>query len=483
MNANNLKINKTNIIKIMFLLFSFAFVIPTILWYINNKTILGFDNFLAKNFESSVLPIPTGAYIGLYLCLFTALCILSIYIGNNNKEFFKTNKRMFLFISFVSFIFLFVLPFSSQDVFFYFGNARLLEHFEMNPYNITISEFVTQNPSALSDEIIHQGYNNFWKDFVYPYPPMWMLITSIFSSLSFGSIDMCLLLCKIACAILHILSSLLIYKIFDNRKLCLLFAINPGLLFINIADIHNDLFVIFFVLLSMYFLLRKNNILFSVINIAIAASIKYVAILALPFIIIYHFRDLSVSKRFLKCLKYGLLFLAIVVLSMVLVVKFDNMLSIFGNQQNYISNNFYILCLFLFGNGFFSILSKIIFVTFAIGYIAYCFYFLFKKDITEKLMMDSILVAFVFFTFGVITNFRIWYLLWIVPFAGKRFEFFNLLIMFGHFLVVLFLDNVLLFVVLFYLFILVLLLTKRLALDNIFKKFKKLKTIKKEGDF
>ena len=192
MNANNLKINKTNIIKIMFLLFSFAFVIPTILWYINNKTILGFDNFLAKNFESSVLPIPTGAYIGLYLCLFTALCILSIYIGNNNKEFFKTNKRMFLFISFVSFIFLFVLPFSSQDVFFYFGNARLLEHFEMNPYNITISEFVTQNPSALSDEIIHQGYNNFWKDFVYPYPPMWMLITSIFSSLSFGSIDMCL---------------------------------------------------------------------------------------------------------------------------------------------------------------------------------------------------------------------------------------------------------------------------------------------------
>jgi hypothetical protein len=153
----------------------------------------------------------------------------------------------------------------------------------------------------------------------------------------------------------------------------------------------------------------------------LSAAIKFVAILALPFILLYHFQSLSPGKRFGKCVIYGLVFISVILITMLPFMDISQLIGLLSNQQTYVSHGFYSILVKLFGSNI-GIVQKIIFITFVLSYIALCFYFLFKKTITKEEMLNtSLAVMCVFITF-IITNFRCWYILWAIPFSKEHKE-------------------------------------------------------------
>ena len=124
--------------KILFILFSILFVVPTYFWYSDNGSILGFNNFLYNGFTLESMPVSENIYLYSYFAIFAILGFLNIYLAINHDKYFKTKNEIFGFITIVSAIFVFILPFVSQDVFFYFGGSRLFEHFHISPYSTTI---------------------------------------------------------------------------------------------------------------------------------------------------------------------------------------------------------------------------------------------------------------------------------------------------------------------------------------------------------
>lgn len=68
----------------------------------------------------------------------------------------------------------------------------------------------------------------------------------------------------------------------------LIYGLNPFILIEGISSVHNDMFVVMFILLAIYFLKNKKKILPSVVFLSLGAGIKYFPIILLPFMIIYH---------------------------------------------------------------------------------------------------------------------------------------------------------------------------------------------------
>lgn len=137
-NIKNKKIEK-NIILFLFLVTSFIFAIPSIIYYIKNKTLL--------NFEASYLFLLTDSISAMsqaviYLIMFAILTILYFKVIKNRKDLFKNSKKLFSFIAIISVIFMVIAPFTSSDIFYYLGIGRLDSKYHQNPYYTTVKEFV-----------------------------------------------------------------------------------------------------------------------------------------------------------------------------------------------------------------------------------------------------------------------------------------------------------------------------------------------------
>jgi hypothetical protein len=86
-------------------------------------------------------------------------------------------------------------------------------------------------------------------------------------------------------------------------------------------------------------------------------------------------------------------------------------------QETKASKSFWILFVTNNPNRFihFKIAWGILIGIFTILYVSYCFYLLFKKNISFRKEMQNILFFLIFFIFCLITNFQTWYTLWLVP--------------------------------------------------------------------
>ncbi len=293
------KIN--NLIKVLLIATSILFAMPSIIYFLQKKTVLNFGPYFQFLYEAPIDRLTTTLiYIGI-LAIFT---ILYFMIIKKRKQIFKTKKKMFLFITIIAIIFIMVLPFTCSDIFYYLGIGRIDSTYHQNPYYTTIKEFVetTENRSDLleKDTVLAQGYSNDWADSTVVYGPVWTLICKAVAGISFGNIDFALLFFKIVNVLVHLCNCYLIYKISQKRIFTLIYGLNTFILIEGIACVHNDIFVVLFILLALYFLVKKKNLLISVAFLAMATAIKYFAIILLPFIIIYYFRKEKPLKRFRK---------------------------------------------------------------------------------------------------------------------------------------------------------------------------------------
>ena len=97
------------------------------------------------------------------------------------------------------------------------------------------------------------------------YGPIAQLIFKICAALSFKNINVCWLIFKLINLLVHITNCYLIYKLTGKLKFSIIYGLNPFVLLEFLGMLHNDIIVVLFVLLTLYFLTKKKNIYFSLI--------------------------------------------------------------------------------------------------------------------------------------------------------------------------------------------------------------------------
>lgn len=174
-------------------------------------------------------------------------------IKNSSK--FKSLKNIIFAVVIVGIAFLICLPNTSEDIFYYMGTGRVLSHYGENPYYTTVSDLLKNN---INDEIL--SASGIWRNITVVYGPIWVLISSILNKLSLGSVTFLIYIFKIANFIILLGTLFIIYKLTNKKKFVVAVAFNPVILLEVLINVHNDIYMIFFILLGIYFIKNKKNI-------------------------------------------------------------------------------------------------------------------------------------------------------------------------------------------------------------------------------
>lgn len=405
----------SKLLTILFLVFSIIFAIPSIIYYLKNKTIFGFKDYYFFLTNS----IRTDFQAVIYIVILAVITFLYYLIIKNQEKIFKNIKEIIVFIALASLIFLVVIPFNCSDVFYYLGIGRLSSKYGQNPYYTTITEYVNNNQSQTEDDtIIMQSSINDWANTTVVYGPIWTLICSGVSGASFGNVDLGLMLFKILNLLIHLVNCYLIYILSKSKKFAIIYGLNPFMLLEGIMAVHNDIFVVLFILLGLYFLLNRKKILPAITMLAIASAIKYFSVILLPMFILYYFREEKISKRVIYCIKYGLIFIVIFLLPYLLYAQDINVFLGLVTQQGKLAKNFYIILKQYFEEVTPNIINdtnKILLIGFVIYYLCTWLRLLFEKKIKLNNLAREYEIIIALFIFLIITNFQPWYIMWLFP--------------------------------------------------------------------
>lgn len=392
------------------ILISIVLCVPSIIYLINNGTVDGFDSYYTytlKKTNNEMTGIISGIIIIGLLLIFS---ILYLFIIKKESKIFKTAKQIIIFIGIIAFIFMLILPYLSSDIYYYMGDSWLLSKYKQNPYYVAVSDLQDQ---GINDEILQN--TGYWKNTTSIYGPLWNSIAKMLISLSFGSITIGLFIFKIASYLVHILNCCIIYKITKSRKYMLVYGLNPLILIEFLSNVHNDIYLILFILLGLYFLIRKKSIIFTITFLALSISIKYSTVLLVPFILIYCFRRKTLPKRIVLCLISGLSIISFVVL---LYMPYYRDMSIFTNMLVQGSKYSQSILSYILQNGardVFEIVNYIVIPLFAIIYIFIVIDLLFRPKINLKNILRRYNITMLLFIFVVLATFQKWYILWLIP--------------------------------------------------------------------
>ena len=402
-------------IKYIFIFSVILFILPSIYYFINNKTVLNFNTnlefcfLLTNNIDRLYQAI-------CYTVIITLMIGSYLLIVRYRDKIFKNIKQIFLLIIIVASILIFTVPFMSSDIFYYLGIGRLSSKYHQNPYYMDMKTYIDENNVNIeNDTLMQKWYKNYWANTTVVYGSVWTIICSIISFLSFGNLEIGLVLFKIVNVIIHILNCYLLYKISKKRIFPILYGLNPFVLIEAIVNVHNDIFVVFFTLLAIYQLVKRKNIILSLMFLAFATNIKYVTILFLPYIILYYVRNENIKTRIIKGIKYGTIFAIFIGIPCLFYFRDFNLFAGIIAQNQRIAKGLYLFISEYFHNpkDAYRLINSIALYTFATIYVCRCINLLLSKKIVFSKNMKEIYCLLVMFLFGLLTNFQPWYFVWL----------------------------------------------------------------------
>ncbi|MDD3089621.1 MAG: hypothetical protein PHT95_06735 [Candidatus Omnitrophica bacterium] len=202
-------------------------------------------------------------------------------------------------------------PIFSIDLYEYVIRGRMSAMYGLNPF--------THTPEAVSSDPLYPVI--FWKNVVSLYGPLWNLIAEWIVKLTgpdaFANVGGF----KAASFAAHTLTYGLILSI--SRKTdapksaytAALFLLNPYLIFMDLVENHNDVFMMLFVVLA-FWLLSNRRYIFAIAALALSVAVKYISVILFPVFFIYIWKqDLEIkSKLFFTvggAMSAGLLYYAI----------------------------------------------------------------------------------------------------------------------------------------------------------------------------
>ena len=328
-NEQILEKSKYNLFAYLMVIVASVLCMPSLAYLFTNKTVFGYGGYFQytlTGYTTETKGLIEGIIFISLLLLFSAIYLL---IVKNEEKIFKNKKEIAMFIIIVALIFTIMLPIFSSDIFFYMGDSWIAARYKANPYYTSVKELQNQN---INDEILEQ--TGYWSDITSVYGPIWNNISTVLSGLSFGSVTLCLFMFKIASFAAHLLNCYFIYKITGKTKHVLLYGLNPLVLVDLLSNVHNDIYLILFVLIAIYFMIKNKNIYGFIGFLALSVATKYSTILLVPFLLIYYFKDKpTIIKRITSCFLFGL---AIILIVAILYLPYYRDLNIFTNmlEQN-----------------------------------------------------------------------------------------------------------------------------------------------------
>ncbi len=411
----NIKKNKNNIFIILFTICSAFFAVPSIIYIFQNKTIYKFSWVWTYLFKRPMTKIDCYINAFLFFILFTAIFLLYFFVLKKHNKILKSKKQIFTLIIIASLLFMIIIPYTSTDVYSYIANGWSSAHYKENPYYISTGEIAQKN--GVSDPMFNK-VANCWRFEKVVYGPAWTIICTALSWLSFGNIDIALLIFKLANLAVHIINCILIYKITKKNLFVVLYGLNPFILFEGLTNVHNDIFIVLFILLALYAVIKKKNLFIAVACIAVATAIKYLAILILPFVILYAVKDKKIKDRIKCCIWCGIEYIAIIALLYLVYVKNDLsvLMGLFIQQTKYNRSIFYLIYELTGQNvKVVSLMQKFALLAFAVYYVYVVIRILISKKINMHQIMEKYNIILLIFTFVLITNFNPWYIMWFYP--------------------------------------------------------------------
>lgn len=411
----NIKKNKNNIFIILFTICSAFFAVPSIIYIFQNKTIYKFSWVWTYLFKRPMTKIDCYINAFLFFILFTAIFLLYFLVLKKHNKILKSKKQIFTLIIIASLLFMIIIPYTSTDVYSYIANGWSSAHYKENPYYISTGEIAQKN--GVSDPMFNK-VANCWRFEKVVYGPAWTIICTALSWLSFGNIDIALLIFKLANLAVHIINCILIYKITKKNLFVVLYGLNPFILFEGLTNVHNDIFIVLFILLALYAVIKKKNLFIAVACIAVATAIKYLAILILPFVILYAVKDKEIKERVKCCIWCGIEYIAIIALLYLVYVKNDLsvLMGLFIQQTKYNRSIFYLIYELTGQNvKAVSLMQNFALLAFAVYYVYVVIRILISKKINMHQIMEKYNIILLIFTFVLITNFNPWYIMWFYP--------------------------------------------------------------------
>jgi hypothetical protein len=208
----------------------------------------------------------------------------------------------------ISFLFslplLLVYPINANDVYRYVIRGRIQTVYGENPFSIAPDSFPEDPFLPLAGE---------WAGATSPYGPVWELTASTITRVTNDSLLLGLLSFKLLGSLAFAATAVLLWMLFSpngksegeaNRDdtssraaSTLLWAWNPALLFIFVVNGHNDALMIFWLMLGVYFIGRKN-VKIGFLLMMLGVLVKPIGVLALPLFFVSIWRaQLSLARR------------------------------------------------------------------------------------------------------------------------------------------------------------------------------------------
>jgi alpha-1,6-mannosyltransferase len=182
--------------------------------------------------------------------LLSALAAYIFFIRRHwpEKIGFKTLAAIWIGLNLLLFL---VWPITSSDIFSYVYQGRVGSAHAANPYLSSYSFF--------PGDALFPILNNRWSDRTAPYNPLFVLISMGLTAVAGDNFLLAIILFKLLMVSASLLSGWLIYKISGSRTAFFIYAFNPLVLFEFALNGHNDVLVIFFLLMGLYLWLKQKT--------------------------------------------------------------------------------------------------------------------------------------------------------------------------------------------------------------------------------
>ena len=220
-------------------------------------------------------PVSTGMYVGIVVMLF-ALYAWALKLARNGTLSLSTIwKLIWTIVILVGFSYPAAF---SYDFFNYMFTAKTIMVYHKNPYTVIPLQFAGIDP-----------WTNFmrWTHLPSAYTPLWILMTLFPYIVGLGYFVLVLFGIKALVAGFYLLSCLYLSKTVkhgDARSSAVsmvLFAFNPLVIIESLVSGHNDIVMMAFVLVALWFLEQKNTIA-AWWYLALSVAAKFVTIVLIP---------------------------------------------------------------------------------------------------------------------------------------------------------------------------------------------------------
>jgi len=188
-------------------------------------------------------------------------------------------------------VFLFMAPFDALDIYDNIFHGRILGIYGANPFHDLISQF-PEDPFYKYPR---------WKDAPSAYGPLWEMLAGLTARLAGNGIIANIFAFKILPGVFHI-ASIAVVVSYLRRTMpehtltgVLLLGWNPVILYEIWGNAHNDMAMIFWVLLAGLLIQQKRYTL-SVLSLVLGALVKYIPLLLIPVVIMIGYRNLENVK-------------------------------------------------------------------------------------------------------------------------------------------------------------------------------------------